>query len=712
MAENTTTLVTLDNLSDHTDEIKSILQQVRAYIDKQDSAKVDKVTGKQLSMNDYTTAEKTKLSSIEKGAQKNTVTGVKGNAEASYRTGNINITPADIGAATTAVATTSSDGLMSSTDKQNLTDTVNTMNVLIDRWVQTNLTAGMSRIDGDPDPAAETLYGAAQVREIGKHLRLKVIKNGEVIKTAAAGRLTLATNGEDIAIDGSEGDVMLGFDCDTYLLKASEEIDSVKHNMMGVSLAPASWQGHTSKKFRPWAITPCETVHAQIFDDVRPQAHCIYNTSVTGTYSTPVALFAEKLYTGGGGLRTVGISGISVIQAAQAKNADAATCFPYMPSYYEFEEFMRVMMYSECGTKNTTAKDIFGVGCTPADPTSSTTFYDTAMSADSGIKIITTGGTESYMSIWGLLKVNSSDKATLVTRGINSSVYNFIPNLEEQRLLDGIAKAGLVSYIGNYQAIFSYDDSGNVVVVTDGSVNPSTGAGMTAGKRYYVVRSVPNCEGMADGVMTAVINCYVKLTCNSGVCDASGNDISGASAIFKFSLGIYRGWSIPLRGTFRFISGMAYTIRNEGGTYKNSFYCCERPEDMQPLTNTTIYGPIGTKFNALKGMHKFITEGLVCSSFWAKSADYNLSLFCYLTHGGRMHTHECAFIHRDNCIGGAPGDGRLAEGYECVNASLSGCDAGNYNTSTSTLQSNLALSNVNIILSGAFAAYPIVEQSE
>lgn len=590
-------------------------------------------------------------------------------------------------------------------------DAVTTVNALIDAWVQTNPVAGMSRIDGDSDPAAETLYGAAQVREIGKHLRLKVIKNGEVVKTAAAGRLTLATNGDAIAIDGTEGDVMLGFDCDTHLLKASEEIDSVKHNMMGVSLAPASWQGHVSKKFRPWAITPCETVQAQLSDDVRSQAHCIYNTSVAGSYSTPTALFAEKLYNGGGGLRTTGVSGISVIQAAQAKNADANTCKPYMGSYYEFEEFIRVLMYSECGTKNTTAKDILGPGCTPTDATSATTFYDAAISADSGIKIITAGGTESYMSIWGTLKLNSSATATQALNGINASSYNFIPNLEEQRLLDGIAKAGLVSHIGNYLAVFSYDDSGNVVVVTDGSVNPSTGAGMTAGKRYYVVRSVPNCEGMADGVMTAVINCYVKLTCNSGVCDASGNDISGASVIFKFSLGIYRGWSIPLRGTFRFISGMAYTIRNEGGTYKNRFYCCERPEDMQPLTNTTIYGTIGTEFNALKGMRKFITDGISFGTGYAKNANYNYSLFCYLTIGGGLHSHECAHIWKDYCWG-AGTNGKPTDGYECVNAPFGGCSANFGFASASALRSDFALSGGAGSYAGAFAAYPIVEQSE
>lgn len=59
--------------------------------------KVSKVTGKGLSTNDYTTAEKMKLSGIAEGAQKNTITGVKGGSETSYRTGNVNITATNIG---------------------------------------------------------------------------------------------------------------------------------------------------------------------------------------------------------------------------------------------------------------------------------------------------------------------------------------------------------------------------------------------------------------------------------------------------------------------------------------------------------------------------------------------------------------------------------------------------------------------------------------
>ena len=46
-----------------------------------------------------TAADKKKLDGIAAGAQVNSVTGVKGNAESSYRTGNVNLTAANVGAA-------------------------------------------------------------------------------------------------------------------------------------------------------------------------------------------------------------------------------------------------------------------------------------------------------------------------------------------------------------------------------------------------------------------------------------------------------------------------------------------------------------------------------------------------------------------------------------------------------------------------------------
>lgn len=46
-------------------------------------------------------ADKTKLNGIATGAQVNSITGVKGNSESTYRTGNVNLTPANIGAVPT-----------------------------------------------------------------------------------------------------------------------------------------------------------------------------------------------------------------------------------------------------------------------------------------------------------------------------------------------------------------------------------------------------------------------------------------------------------------------------------------------------------------------------------------------------------------------------------------------------------------------------------
>ena len=80
-----------------TGQTPSVLDGVTENVQTQLNDKVDKITGKGLSTNDYTSAEKTKLSGIETGAQKNTITGVKGSAETTYRTGNVNITATNIG---------------------------------------------------------------------------------------------------------------------------------------------------------------------------------------------------------------------------------------------------------------------------------------------------------------------------------------------------------------------------------------------------------------------------------------------------------------------------------------------------------------------------------------------------------------------------------------------------------------------------------------
>jgi hypothetical protein len=66
--------VGLGNVDNTSDAQKAISTATQAAL----NAKVDKVTGKQLSTEDYTTAEKSKLAGIESGAQVNAVNSVNG----------------------------------------------------------------------------------------------------------------------------------------------------------------------------------------------------------------------------------------------------------------------------------------------------------------------------------------------------------------------------------------------------------------------------------------------------------------------------------------------------------------------------------------------------------------------------------------------------------------------------------------------------------
>lgn len=62
-------------------------------------------------------SDKTKLNGIAAGAQVNSITGIKGNAESSYRTGNVNLTPANIGAVAKSGDTMTGNLAISGADK-------------------------------------------------------------------------------------------------------------------------------------------------------------------------------------------------------------------------------------------------------------------------------------------------------------------------------------------------------------------------------------------------------------------------------------------------------------------------------------------------------------------------------------------------------------------------------------------------------------------
>lgn len=137
-----TKFVSFDRLKRYTQHVKSYVGQqilnAKGEWAKQLNLKVDKVEGKGLSTNDFTNELKNKLNGIEKGAQVNTVTGIKGNAESAYRTGKVDLTPANIG----AVASSNGDAsntkvaFTQSTSRVNLTsgETLKTAFGKLSKW--------------------------------------------------------------------------------------------------------------------------------------------------------------------------------------------------------------------------------------------------------------------------------------------------------------------------------------------------------------------------------------------------------------------------------------------------------------------------------------------------------------------------------------------------------------------------------------------------
>lgn len=122
--------------------------------------KVDKIEGKGLSSEDYTTSEKNKLSNIENGAQVNKVTGVKGNSESSYRTGNINITKANIGLSN--VENKSSETIRSELTKDNVVEALGytppTANTTYSNFVKSGTGAKAGLVPAPSTTAGTTKY--------------------------------------------------------------------------------------------------------------------------------------------------------------------------------------------------------------------------------------------------------------------------------------------------------------------------------------------------------------------------------------------------------------------------------------------------------------------------------------------------------------------------------------------------------------------------
>ena len=565
---------------------------------------------------------------------------------------------------------------------------------------------GFQRPNGDPSPDAQKTYGTKEdFKEIAKHLRMAVIKDGKA-RYLAPGRITMDEDGKTVAIDGSEGDILCATDRDLHMMRATKSVAGVEQNVIGMSLGACSWNGVPSRKIPKFGMVPGYTVNAQIDGDSRRQAHSIYNKSVKGSYSTPTDVFTVSAMDGGG-MPNWAVSGLVSIQMAQNKNDDELTARPYLGLHPDMYGSWIAMMYAEMGTLNVNAIDKMGYGNTYVVCDASS-FYDTGISGISCMKTIPADGAEGYHYLMGqnIQKTDGTDVYNL--SGLNNNYYVFTEMLEPQRVMDAITRDGLTDKVGDPNTFFYFGEDGSMRTIEKSETfDVTTGAGMAIATRYYQVRNVPGCEGLADGVMTGVVNSYMRMDCKDGVTRNDGVSMTGGKVIYKFSHPVYRGMSLPLDGMFRQLGYMYYLKYGHGdnNTMERVLYTTENIEDVKALTSFGVDAYSGDTDAHLHVLDGLDVKGsnLPDTSYYPKRVNYSQSLFSAQETGGGLKTYECFYLWSNRCWGGISTNGYIQEGKKQVAASVVGCCAYSDIPSVRTLYAYYGLGNGSSYYAGAFA---------
>ena len=481
---------------------------------------------------------------------------------------------------------------------------------------------------------------------------------GKLVYECAKGRISEAVDGTEIPIDGTllgpngeSCDLMVYTDTDLYVDRAIlsgltvEGSNATEHNIIGLGLNPHQIHGKTAKKFEPFGFTP------QVANNKT------FNGKQVG-YS----------YYDGGKIQTY-VNSLDSSIAALNKGSN------YMGLYYEFIEVWWIAMYLELGIMNAFTERLFGCGYGDHIPF----FYQWFTKGYAG----TSGGM--FKDTDGTVNLYTNWMTWSEHRGIT-----FPMMLEAQKILDDVVKYNMVDAVDS-GLLMTYESSGNsdsgnsnsgsVIMASDytatytdesgetisGSVESPTFDGinfelMEEGKQYFTVHTPqdsngnPMCQGLKDGVMTAVVNVYYKWT----------NPNNGRTYIIKDSHIVYRGMSM-IEGYYQQLTGLHRVMRKdiEGSTTYNEYqhcrwYYCDSwrqvPRDVSVYQHGNGYDyysvsgdnadEIAKEYTLplLEGYNRTEESTPIGHRMEVKECDYDVSLFMSTKGTYSLTIYECGFI--------------------------------------------------------------------
>lgn len=446
--------------------------------------------------NNFTTQLKTKLDGIQEGAQKNTVIGVKGNAEQSYRTGNVNITKDNIGLskvdntsdAEKPVSTAQKAALDKKVDKVDgkalsTNDFTNDYKTLLEQIkMQQGNIYGVEMRRGQSDPVFQTWIGKEEFKQshpILNSFHVAKVKDGKVVgfldqtnffKMADGSPSNIVIDGTDVTDDGS--DIMLVNTKPFWIINGGTD-DTYERRL--VSDAPFTYGGDTAIEIKPFGMS----IGYSTIKDGKQRS--IFDNTVKGT--TSVGNLGVNIMEGNG-WPTTNVSRFDYEKYARAKNPNITKNYPYANAFVLDLEVWCTLLFIKFRTKDLHAQSVCGKGISS---------NDSAPDASSWGKMTGVRFKKADGQTYVYYKMNGQGFKASET----GTAYNFSQLINNYRPCMKMFEA---------QLAMSYAKEHNVAPDTEFEYESTK-------YKYY---NFQGHNGLADGEMSGIVAKFVNATVTSG----------------------------------------------------------------------------------------------------------------------------------------------------------------------------------------------------
>ncbi len=543
----------------------------------------------------------------------------------------------------------------------------------IEKSLNTIISAIEVRGYGESTPTLKEYSGTKDVlKAILSHFKLGWFDgNGKLVKECVGGRISKATDGSDIKVDGTwvnandsnkPYDLMAYVDTDLYVDRCTigglnvKDSTATTHNVIGLGLSRHTVGNKSAKKFEPFGFTPQRVI------EIGGKYYSYFNNSKGSGRSQNFYDANKKSLAKGGG---------------------------YMGLYYEFYEIWLIAMYLEMGTLDFTSQMLLGNGFGNYTPSSDLPWFDENKVGCSGG--LTSSG--AYVRHWESTTHDWGNEC-------------FSAQLLAHAMMDGVVKANLTDKIGNTH-LFEFSGGPSSYVVTDApsDVDVTNYAKVPTGRTFFTVYTPSGCQGLKDGVMTAVVNVY-------------SNE---RNMILKRQYSVYRGVTFN-DSVYRQLVGINYVVRQTAATRgsfapkQEFFYAADwrkvpTATTMYDSSNCFVSGATDADVSGVTlpmvATYQRSGEFDSRSDGWATTTDYDKSLFAHGVIGGRQSTYECGHIWWRGTSWNAPNDSTNSNGCltvvaKSLNSSVCGCRAINV-AAGRTLDASNSASISNADYAGGFA---------